>query len=110
MLIASRDLTVLQAVAQFISYAVLAIFAENVVFSRALGVSRLLKLVSDKDVRTWQFCLPVLLVQLLSAPLSWLARTRILIPLAGVLPAWLPVQALRPLVYVSCSLLAMAAV
>lgn len=110
MLTASSDLTVWQALAQFFAYAILAVFTENVVFTRGLGVSRLLKLVSDKDVRTWQFCLPVILVQLLSAPLSWLARTRILIPLAGALPAWLPVQALRPLVYVSCSLLAMAAV
>ena len=110
MLTASRDLTVWQALAQFVSYALLAVFTENVVFTRGLGVSRLLKLVSDKDVRTWQFCLPVILVQLLSAPLAWLARTRVLIPLTAVLPGWLPVQALRPLTYVGCSLLAMAAV
>ena len=35
----SAELTVAQAVVQFISYAVVAVLAENVIFSRALGVS-----------------------------------------------------------------------
>ena len=38
---ASAELSVLQAVAQFLTYAVMAVFAENAVFFRALGVSRL---------------------------------------------------------------------
>ena len=44
---ASAELSVLQAVAQFLTYAVMAVFAENAVFFRALGVSRLNKLVND---------------------------------------------------------------
>ena len=36
---ASAELSVLQAVAQFLTYAVMAVFAENAVFFRALGVS-----------------------------------------------------------------------
>ena len=40
---ASAELSVLQAVAQFLTYAVMAVFAENAVFFRALGVSRLNK-------------------------------------------------------------------
>ncbi len=110
MLTASSELTIWQALEQFVSYAVLAMFAENIVFTRALGVSRLLKLVSDRKVRTWQFCLPVILVQVFSAPLSWLASTRLLSPLSEVLPDWLPIQAFRPLTYVTCSILAMAVV
>lgn len=43
----SAELSVLQAVAQFLTYAVIAVFAENAVFFRALGVSRLNKLVND---------------------------------------------------------------
>lgn len=110
MLNTSAELTVLQGVAQFVIYAVMAVFAENVIFSRALGVSRLLKLVSDTEVKTWQFCLPILGVQLLSAPLGWLAHNRFFPWLRQYLPAWLPAAALRPLVYLSCAFAAMGVV
>ena len=39
---------VIQAVGVFFSYAVLAIFAQNAVFTRGLGVSRLVQLVGDE--------------------------------------------------------------
>ena len=52
---ASAELSVLQAVAQFLTYAVMAVFAENAVFFRALGVSRLNKLVNDPKISTWQY-------------------------------------------------------
>lgn len=110
MLTANVELTVLQAVAQFLSYAVLAVFAENVIFSRALGVSRLIKLVGDPDVKTWQYCVPVILVQVLAAPSGWAAHNLLFPWLKIVLPGWLPVYALRPLVYLTASLLAMALV
>ena len=61
---ASAELSVLQAVAQFLTYAVMAVFAENAVFFRALGVSRLNKLVNDPKISTWQYCIPIILVQL----------------------------------------------
>ena len=89
----SAELTVAQAVAQFISYAVVAVLAENVIFSRALGVSRLLKLVDDPRTSTWQYCLPIILVQLLSAPLAGAAH--------NLFFPWL-----RPLVYITCALFA----
>ena len=110
MLNTGTELTVLQAVAQFVSYAVLAVFAENVVFSRALGVSRLLKLVSDGAVSTWQYCLPVLGVQLLSAPLGWAAHNLFFPWLRQYLPEWLPAAALRPLVYLLCAFAGMGLV
>ena len=96
---ASAELSVLQAVAQFLTYAVMAVFAENAVFFRALGVSRLNKLVNDPKISTWQYCIPIILVQTISAP-----------ALAKVLPGWLPVNALRPLVFLNCSLIAMGIV
>ena len=42
---------VMQAVGVFFSYAVLAIFAQNAVFTRGLGVSRLVQLVGDERTR-----------------------------------------------------------
>ena len=110
MLTVSADFSVLQGVAQFISYAVLAIFAENVVFARAMGVSSLIKLVNDPEVHTWQYCVPVILVQLFSAPLGWVAMTYFFPLIRTVLPAWLPATALRPLVYLSCAAVGMAVV
>lgn len=110
MLTASTDLTVFQGVAQFISYAILAIFAENVVFSRAMGVSRLIKLVGDPDVRTWQYCTPVILVQLLSAPLGWACMVYVSPVVRDDLPEWLPIAALRPILYLTCAVIAMGVV
>ena len=43
---------VMQAVGVFFGYAVLAVFAQNAVFTRGLGVSRLVQLVGDE--RTYQ--------------------------------------------------------
>ena len=45
-------------------------FAENAVFSRALGVSRLVKLVDDSTVDTLVFGGLMCAVQLISAPLA----------------------------------------
>ena len=89
---ASAELSVLQAVAQFLTYAVMAVFAENAVFFRALGVSRLNKLVNDPKISTWQYCIPIILVQTISAPMGWAAQSLALPALAKVLPGWLPVN------------------
>ena len=91
---ASAELSVLQAVAQFLTYAVMAVFAENAVFFRALGVSRLNKLVNDPKISTWQYCIPIILVQTISAPMGWAAQS----------------LTLRPLVFLNCSLIAMGIV
>ena len=65
---------ILSGVLQFVSYMVLAVFAENVVLARALGVSRLIKLVPDHRTQVWDFCLPLLLVMTLSALPGWAAH------------------------------------
>ena len=83
---------ILNGIVQFISYMVLAVFAENVILARALGVTRLMKLVPDHRAQVWDFCLPLLLV----------------ITLRDYLPAWLPISALRPIVYLTCGIAAMA--
>ena len=110
MMNAAAELSVFEAVMHFFAYAVMAVFAENIVFTHALGVSQLFKLVETRDIRTWHHCLPVFLVQLFSAPLVWLARGRFVPWLRTILPDWLPMLALRPLVYLSCATIAMAVV
>lgn len=106
---ASAEFSVWQGIAQFFSYAILAIFAENVIFARGLGVSRLIKLVGDPEVKTWQYCTPVILVQLLGAPAGWWAHT-VLFPFLRNYCNSQMIAALRPLVYLSCSALAMGVV
>lgn len=102
------EASVLRGVLEFISFMVLAIFAENVVLARALGVTRLLKLVPDHKAQIGDFCFPLVLVMGFSAPLGWAAHNLFFPWLRLHLPAWLPVGALRPLVYLTCAALAMA--
>jgi len=106
----NAEFSVWAAVAQFFSYAVLAVFAQNVVFARAMGVPRLLKLVEGHKKHVFYFCFPITLVQLLSSPLGWAAHNLFFPWLRGFLPAWLPSASLRPVVYLSCAVLAMGVV
>ena len=109
MLIANAELSMLlRGVLQFISYMGLAIFAENVILARALGVTRLMKLVPDHKAQVWDFSLPLILVMGFSAPLGWATHNLFFPWLRNYLPAWLPVSALRPLIYLTCGVLAMA--
>ena len=85
---------VLHLVGVFFSYAVLAIFAQNAIFTRGLGVSRLVQLVGDKRTSSWWFALMLCITQVLVAPLAFYA---------GRLIAPLPNRAqLRPVVYLAC--------
>ena len=85
---------VLHLVGVFFSYAVLAIFAQNAIFTRGLGVSRLVQLVGDKRTSSWWFALMLCNTQVLVAPLAFYA---------GRLLAPLPNRAqLRPVVYLAC--------
>lgn len=63
---------VLHLVGIFFSYAVLAIFAQNAVFTRSLGVSRLVQLVGDERTSSWWFALMLCITQVLVAPLAYL--------------------------------------
>ena len=85
---------VLHLVGVFFSYAVLAIFAQNAIFTRGLGVSRLVQLVGDKRTSSWWFALMLCITEVLVAPLAFYA---------GRLLAPLPNRAqLRPVVYLAC--------
>lgn len=64
---------VVVALAQFFLYAVMAVFAQNAVFTRALGVSRLVKIVGD-DTDSWTFGLLLCCIQVIAAPLGYLAN------------------------------------
>ena len=85
---------VLHLVGVFFSYAVLAIFAQNAVFTRSLGVSRLVQLVGDERTSSWWFALMPCITQVLVAPLAYFA---------GSFIAPLPNRAqLRPVMYLTC--------
>ena len=85
---------VLHLVGVFFSYAVLAIFAQNAVFTRSLGVSRLVQLVGDERRSSWWFALMLCITQVLVAPLVYFA---------GSFIAPLPNRAqLRPVMYLTC--------
>lgn len=77
---------IFNGIVQFISYMVLAVFAENVVLARALGVTRLIKLVPDHRAQVWDFGLPLLFVMVLSAPLGWAAHNRLFHGCAIIFP------------------------
>ena len=85
---------VLNAVGLFFSYAVLAIFAQNAIFTRGLGVSRLVQLVGDDRTSSGWFALMLCVTQVLAAPLAFFAGGRIA-PLENR-------AQLRPLVYLAC--------
>ena len=85
---------VVTASAVFFSYALLAVFAQNAIFTRALGVSRLVQLVGDDRTRGWLFGMQLCITQVLVAPLAWFVGHQWLAPL--------PNRAqLRPLAYVA---------
>ena len=85
---------VLHLVGVFFSYAVLAIFAQNAVFTRSLGVSRLVQLVGDERTSSWWFALMLCITQVQVAPLAYFA---------GSFIAPLPNRAqLRPVMYLTC--------
>ena len=85
---------VLDAVGIFFSYAVLAVFAQNAIFTRGLGVSRLVQLVSDDRTSSGWFALMLCVTQTLVAPLAFFAG-------GGIAPLENRAQ-LRPLVYLGC--------
>ena len=90
---------VFSAVAEFFLYAVIAVFAQNAVFTRALGVSRLVHLVDDDNVSSATFAALLTAVQLVSAPLGYFANVYFLRNFEYRM-------FVRPLVFVLCSAVA----
>ncbi|MFV0414346.1 MAG: Rnf-Nqr domain containing protein [Oscillospiraceae bacterium] len=65
---------VIQNLVSFFSIVLVAMFVQNAIFTRGLGVSRLVKLVSDSAVDSIIFCALLTLIQVLSAPLAYFAN------------------------------------
>ena len=86
-----KDVVTTSAV--FFNYALLAVFAQNAVFTRALGVSRLVQLVGDDRISSWLFGMQLCITQILVTPFAWYAGSRIA-PLANR-------AQLRPLGYIA---------
>ena len=84
---------VVSSSAVFFSYALLAIFAQNAVFTRALGVSRMVQLVGDDRTSSALFGMMLCITQVLVAPVAFLAG-RFIAPLDNR-------AQLRPLAYVA---------
>ena len=85
---------VMNAIGVAFAYAVLALFAQNAIFTRGLGVSRLIQLVGDERSSSWWFALMLCITQVLVAPLAYFA---------GSFIAPLPNRAqLRPVMYLTC--------
>ncbi len=94
---------VIESLTTFFFYSVLAVFAQNAVFSRALGVSRLIKLVDDTSISSILFCVCLCVIQLISAPLAFLCNKYFL-----SLLSWRAM--IRPLVMLLCSAAALGIV
>lgn len=87
---------VLHLVGVFFSYAVLAIFAQNAIFTRGLGVSRLVQLVGDKRTSSWWFALMLCITQVLVAPLAFMrAASSPRCPTAPSFARWCTLRASR---------------
>ena len=87
-----RDVVITSA--EFFSYALLAVFAQNAIFTRALGVSRLVQLVGDDRTSSVLFGLQLCITQVLMAPIAWYA--------GGWITSLTNRAQLRPLVYMAC--------
>ena len=93
-ILSAQSASVPQTLAVFFSYTMLAVFAQNAIFTRALGVSRLVQLVGDERTNSLLFGLLQCVTQFLLAPLAWYVGG--LAAGAGLGPAT------RPLVYLGC--------
>ena len=92
--LSAQPATLTETLTIFFGYALLAVFAQNAIFTRALGVSRLVQLVGDERTNSLLFGLLQCVTQLLLAPVAWYA---------GGAAASLGVgPSARPLVYLGC--------
>ncbi|MEG1896096.1 MAG: Rnf-Nqr domain containing protein [Oscillospiraceae bacterium] len=72
--------TLLRAITSFFMYAILAIGAQNAIFTRALGVSQGIRMVNDPKKNTWYFCGALTVFQVLTAII-----VHLVLPLVDVL-------------------------
>lgn len=87
-------------ISMFFLYAVAAVFTQNAVFSRALGVSRLVKLVEDPTVDTLIFSGLLCIIQVIAGVLSFFVNKLFGVALSGAR------FYVRPLLLVICTIAA----
>ena len=93
-------MTIVEPILTFFFYAIVAVAAQNAIFTRALGVSRLVKIVDDGSVELFKFGALLTAVQLISSLLSFFAGR-------ALMALTLPYKAaFLPLVLVLCSAIA----
>lgn len=93
-------MTILEPILTFFFYSIVAVAAQNAIFTRALGVSRLVKIVDDGSVELFKFGALLTAVQLISSLLSFFAGR-------ALMALTLPYKAaFLPLVLVLCSAIA----
>lgn len=89
--------TLFNAIVRFFSYSVLAIGAQNVIFTRGLGLSNGLRTVNDPKKDMLYFCLSLTGFQLINSLLAYFA-----LPLIGKTPLRGYVRFLTPVIIVLC--------
>lgn len=92
--LSAQPATLTETLTIFFGYALLAVFAQNAIFTRALGVSRLVQLVGDERTNSLLFGLLQCVTQLLLAPVAWYV--------GGAAASLGAGPAARPLVYLGC--------
>lgn len=92
--------SIIQNLASFMGVMLVALFIENAIFTRGLGVSRLVKLVTDSAVDGIVFCALLTLILVISAPLGFFVNQMLAAP-----HIWYR-EYIRPLLLVLCATLA----
>lgn len=87
--------TMTTALGTFFIYAVAALFAQNAVFARGMGISRVIQLVGDDDTSTLLFGCLLSVICVLNAPVAYLIN-HVIEPLSER-------TLVRPLAYVVCT-------
>lgn len=90
----------LQNLANFFLFALTAMFVQNAIFTRGLGISRLVKLVGDSTADTVIFCSLLCMIQVISAPLVYFSNQFFSQP-----QFWFR-EYIRPLVLTVCAIVA----
>lgn len=91
---------VLQNLGSFLMIALSAMFVQNTIFTRGLGVSRLIKLVGDSATDSIIFCSLLCLIQVFCAPMAYFANRTLI-----QTQFWFR-DYIRPLVLTLCAIVA----
>lgn len=89
--------SMVNAIMSFFSYSVLAIGAQNVIFTRGLGLSSGLRMINDPKKDTMYFCAFLTLFQMINSLLVYFLR-----PVIGMMPFARYTRFVTPVLIVAC--------